>query len=62
MEEGEINLRLFLEELREDVYENPLCIEYEGREDPKTVLKKGLDWLKNVLNEIGWEGYYGTCY
>lgn len=55
-------MRLFLEELREDVYENPLCIEYEGREDPKTVLKKGLDWLKNVLNEIGWEGYYGTCY
>jgi sugar phosphate isomerase/epimerase len=54
--EGEINLRLFLEELKKNGYKNPLCIEYEGVEDPKIGLKKGLDWLRNTLKEIGWEG------
>lgn len=54
--EGEINLRLFLEELKKNGYSNPLCIEYEGLEDPKIGLKKGITWLKNTLKEIGWEG------
>lgn len=54
--EGEINLRIFLEELKKNGYKNPLCIEYEGLEDSKIGLKKGLDWLKNTLKEIGWEG------
>lgn len=54
--EGEINLKLFLTELKNNNYNNPLCIEYEGLEDPKIGLKKGLSWLKNTLKEIGWEG------
>lgn len=54
--EGDINLRLFLEELKKNGYSNPLCIEYEGLEDPKIGLKRGIIWLKNTLKEIGWEG------
>lgn len=54
--EGDINLRLFLEELKKNGYSNPLCIEYEGLEDPKIGLKRGITWLKNTLKEIGWEG------
>ncbi|HHV81638.1 TPA: sugar phosphate isomerase/epimerase [bacterium] len=53
--EGEINLKLFLTELKDNGYSNPLCIEYEGIEDPKIGLKKGFIWLKNTLKEIGWE-------
>jgi len=54
--EGEVNLRLFLIELKRNSYSFPLCIEYEGIEDPKIGLKKGIVWLKQVLKEIGWEG------
>lgn len=54
--EGDINLRLFLEELKKNGYSNPLCIEYEGLEDPRIGLKRGITWLKNTLKEIGWEG------
>ncbi|MGB9681400.1 MAG: sugar phosphate isomerase/epimerase family protein [bacterium] len=53
--EGEIDLKVFLKELKKNGYKYPLCIEYEGLEDPKIGLKKGLDWLKNALKEIGWE-------
>ena len=53
--DGEIDLKLFLIELEKNNYSYPLCIEYEGVEDPEIGLKKGIIWLKQTLKEIGWE-------
>lgn len=53
--EGEINLPLILGELKKAGYSNPICIEFEGAEDPKVGLAKGIKYLKSALKELGWE-------
>jgi sugar phosphate isomerase/epimerase len=44
--EGEIDLPLMLELLRENGYDRALCIEYEGAEDARIGLAKGVAYLK----------------
>ncbi len=49
--EGELPLKLFLDELLSSGYDGPLCIEYEGEEDAKIGARKGYEFLKKYLSE-----------
>lgn len=49
--EGELPLRLFLDELLGSGYEGPLCVEYEGEEDAKIGARKSYEFLRNYLSE-----------
>jgi len=49
--EGEIPLRLFLDELFNSGYDGPLCVKYEGEEDAKIGARKGYEFLKEYLPE-----------
>jgi len=48
--EGEIDLPLMLSLLQQSGYQRPLCIEYEGAEDGKVGLAKGVAYLRQSGN------------
>lgn len=51
--EGELPLKLFLDELLNSGYKLPLCVEYEGDEDARIGARKSYEFLRKYLRERG---------